>query len=187
MTSPKSNPMTCPPPIAGAGAFPVRTSAPPGGVPESERQGRVFSTKSSGLLAWYNPDSSSWKTFQRSFTEEWETYSESFPRSGTMRNGRLYQRHRWGPHIVGNGSGLWPTPTASDAMLGAFKFKSVLIRHRNLNNRAVCFPRLVCPLILSQLTGSEIAETYESLMGFPVGWTQLPESKDLETPSSRKL
>ncbi len=41
----------------------------------------------------------------------WELYLETFPKSGIMYDGVLYQREIAVPPIYGNGSGLWPTPS----------------------------------------------------------------------------
>ncbi len=38
-----------------------------------------------------------------------EEFSETFPKSGTMRDGKLYQRRKSVPAISGTGCGLWPT------------------------------------------------------------------------------
>ena len=57
------------------------------------------------------------KTSQTCLTETGEIglseYSETFPRSGMMRNGTVYQLPRLAPTITEIGSGLLPTPTAT--------------------------------------------------------------------------
>lgn len=51
---------------------------------------------SSGRLlkpfAWWEPSSSSWRTWQRCLIGEWALYSEPWPAAGLMRNGIAYQR-----------------------------------------------------------------------------------------------
>ena len=47
--------------------------------------------KSSVSLAWYDQNSYSWRTYQQSLVEGWESYSETFPRAGTMQNGCAYE------------------------------------------------------------------------------------------------
>jgi hypothetical protein len=65
-------------------------------------------------FASYDPDSSSWRTFQGSLLAEWETYSETWPPSGMTRNGTAYQRPTSVPPIYATASGLLPTPTTLD-------------------------------------------------------------------------
>ncbi len=45
----------------------------------------------------------------------WETFSGRLPSSGSMRNGVVSQRQALAPRTGGNGSGLWPTATATDS------------------------------------------------------------------------
>ena len=85
-------------------------------------QGLVFSTNSSESYAWYDQDSSSWKTSQRSLLTGWTSFSESFSRQGTMLNGHVFQRQWLEPVTSETGGGLLPTPLASDPERKA-KFK----------------------------------------------------------------
>lgn len=56
-----------------------------------------------------------WKTSQVLFQVDIsESFLETFPKSGTMRDGKLYQRRRVEPVINGIGCGSWPTPNKSD-------------------------------------------------------------------------
>ncbi len=66
------------------------------------------------LLARYDPDTLSWKTSQRCFFEDYQTFSETWPRSGTMRNGIAYRLPTLAHLTVEIESGFWPTPTAMD-------------------------------------------------------------------------
>jgi len=78
------------------------------------RQGLVYSMNSSESYAWYDQDSSSWKTSQRSLITGWTSFSESFTRQGTMLNGHVFQRQWLEPvtsEIVG---GQLPTPRAQE-------------------------------------------------------------------------
>lgn len=69
---------------------------------------------SSDWFARYDPEESSWRTSQASFMEELNTFSEGWPRSGTMRNGLLYERPTLVRPTAGSGSSSWPTATATD-------------------------------------------------------------------------
>src|SRR5262245_35231740 len=56
-------------------------------------------------FASYDPGSCSWRTSQASFLEEWETFSGTWPRSGTTRNGTAYQQPASAPRTSANASG----------------------------------------------------------------------------------
>ena len=69
-----------------------------------------------GLLASFDPATSSWKTAQCSLFADSMSSSLTLPRSGSMRNGTLYQRPRLALPISERESGFWqtlqwPTPT----------------------------------------------------------------------------
>ena len=76
---------------------------------------RVYGLNTGELLANYDQDTSSWRTSQHSLIEDLTKFSDSWPRSGMMRNGIAYQL----PPLVhltdetGYGSSPIPTPTAS--------------------------------------------------------------------------
>lgn len=72
--------------------------------------------KSSAALTWYDHHSCSWKTPQQLLEGDWEPYSETWPRAGTMRAGRCWPLPTWVRPINGNGGGALlgvPTPTSS--------------------------------------------------------------------------
>lgn len=73
-----------------------------------------FGPSSTESFAEYDPDTSSWKTSQGSLLPEWETYSETWPRSGMTRNGKAYRLARLVPPISGGESSLLPTPQAQE-------------------------------------------------------------------------
>lgn len=90
---------------------PARTSAPPGretGLPES---GADSGWKWRESSVKYDPASASWKTRQCSLLGGLETFSETWPRWGTMRNGECWERPMWVRRTEGSGSGYWPTVT----------------------------------------------------------------------------
>lgn len=95
-------------PLAG----PVRTSplpeadsALPASVPDSGGMSR-------DSFARYDPATSSWRTSQRCFLEDWQTFSATWPRSGMMRNGTAYRLPPLARVTDEIGSGLLPTPSA---------------------------------------------------------------------------
>ena len=67
-------------------------------------------------LAYYDPDTSSWRTFQACLLSMTgvpsEKFSGTFPRSGMTRSGMLFRRSRSVPHTFVTGSSLLPTPRA---------------------------------------------------------------------------
>lgn len=64
-------------------------------------------------FAEWSPHMSSWRTFQGSLLEAGSTpFSGPWPNSGSMRNGRLYERPTLERHSNGAGSSSWPTPDA---------------------------------------------------------------------------
>ena len=82
----------------------------------------VCGTNSIESFAYYDPDTSSWKTSQQSFLTDLELFSETWPRQGITVNGVAYQRHLLEPATREIGGGLLPTPLAS-AMDRKSKFK----------------------------------------------------------------
>ena len=101
---------------------PVRTSV----SQEEEKElqtnpDQVYFTNSSESYAWYDQSSLSWKTWQRSLITDWTSFSESFPKQGTMQNGQLYLQVHWEPPTDVRGGGSLPTPTASDVEGGVAK------------------------------------------------------------------
>ena len=100
---------------SSAAVSPAKTSALQARVSGSPVQGPVFGTKCTGSLARYDRDSCSWKTSQRCLDGGWQPYSATFPRSGMTRNGTLFLLQPLVRRTGESGSGLWPTPSATQA------------------------------------------------------------------------
>jgi len=103
------------------GAFPVSQSPKQGTEKASRRlQGLVSGFNSSEPYAWYDQNTSSWKTYQRSLLTEWTSFSETFTRQGTMQNGVVYQAallELATKGIAGGCLDFLPTPTVcNDSM-----------------------------------------------------------------------
>jgi hypothetical protein len=77
---------------------------------ESGESGPVFGLRCTELLAHYDPDLQLWRTLERSLFEDLPMFWDRLPRSGMMRNGRIYEQATWVRRTEGNGSGSWPTP-----------------------------------------------------------------------------
>jgi len=65
-------------------------------------------------LASYDPDTSSWRTFQHSLLGGLTLFSGAWPRSGTMQAGTVYRRQPLAPLTGGTECSLWPTPRATE-------------------------------------------------------------------------
>jgi len=124
------------------------------------------------LLASYDPSSQSLRTSQTCFLAHRQSpalglaeYSRTWPASGMMRNGSIYQLPTLEPGTDGREFGYLPTPTKSDAK-GAPKnryFRS-LASHGNLCEdlrNGPDDPVYPHPDFVMQM------------MGFPIGWLRL--------------
>lgn len=126
-------------------------------------------------LAKYDPDSHSWRTAQCSLLGGLESFSETWPRSGTMRNGVAYPARNLEPTTSATESGLlpkMPTPRASDGKGAQSKDAAQRARDRGFA------PNL--PELIAELEGGGALNPMYSewMMGWPSGWTDL---KPLET------
>jgi hypothetical protein len=70
--------------------------------------------KSLECLTKYDPASRSWRTCQGTF--DWDSIGSSvtWPTSGSMHNGRCWERETWAHPSDGPAYGWWPTVVASD-------------------------------------------------------------------------
>jgi hypothetical protein len=155
--------------------------------------GLVSFTNSCESFAWFDPSTSSWKTYQQSFLTDLTLYLGNWPKQGLMRNGRAYRQVLWAPAIKEIGGGLLPTPRAQEP-------GSTSHTHGDSVMERVClkmgvptkkYPNTLptpvardwkgvgrvdqLPTVLTP-TG---AATYlnpsfvEEMMGFPIGWSAL--------------
>lgn len=120
--------------------FPVRTLALPEKAPGSAASAPGCGESLPGLLARYDRATHSLKIPQTSLLGGSTLCSVTLPRSGTMLNGRLYQRNRRAPDMSGNVSGLWPTITGQDSKNNSSE--SQMKRNTQPLNCAVKFPTL---------------------------------------------
>jgi hypothetical protein len=125
------------------------------------------------LLANFDPATSSWRTSQRCLVEGWTEFSGTWPRSGTMRSGTVFQLQPLAPLTDETGSGLLPTLTARD-----FKSDSCSPAFRAKRDAMTMGKTL--PWVLGGLLNPTWCEWF---MGFPAGWTALERS---EMPLSLK-
>lgn len=97
--------------ISSAEAIPASRSRRPESVAASPTRG-IFGPSSRDYFAYFDRDSSYWKTSQGTFLLGLEPFSETWPDSGTMRNGRAYELQTSAPATSASGCSLWPTADA---------------------------------------------------------------------------
>lgn len=92
----------------------ARTSAEQGSVPVCPAP--VLDSGGSLLepFAWYDPSSSTWKTWARDGAGISETYSGTWSSSGTVQGGIAWKRVMSEPRNSGIGASFWATPTATN-------------------------------------------------------------------------
>lgn len=92
----------------------AKTSALQEKAQESTASGRECGRTWRASLAKFDPASSSWKTAQPSLLGASEEFSVTWPRSGMTAGGQCWELPMLERRTSGTGSGLWPTPVASD-------------------------------------------------------------------------
>jgi hypothetical protein len=149
--------------------FPAQTSAQPAKRSASrETQAGDGWTWPASFAKW-SPASSKWKTRQHCFIEGSAEFSETWPRWGSMRDGECLDLTTSAPTTNANGRGSWPTPCHGSSHWGG-TFQEV----GGSKNK---------------LRGTPIGKLYvnpdfwESLMGWPIGWTG---TAPLETAKTRE-
>lgn len=95
--------------------FPVRISALQEKERESQAQEAGSGESSPGLLAKYDPATHSLKTAQYSLLEDSMCCSPILPKSGSMRNGCVYQQPNAERRILEIEFGFLPTPATIDS------------------------------------------------------------------------
>jgi len=154
---------------SSAGDFPANPSPSQDSSEESRTSvGDGHGCETSSAL--FSLESFSPRTWRRCLgtLKHFESSSATFPTSGSMSSGMLYQRAPWVPHTHDDGCSLWPTPVARD-------FKGYT--HRNRES--------ICNVLREMYggTGRPNPRWIEWLMGFPVGWCEMT-STDSGMPSS---
>ncbi len=94
--------------------FRAKTSALPERVQALTASGPACGRTWHGSLATFDRASSSWRTVQQSLLGDSDECSVTWPRSGMTADGRCWELPMLGRRTSVTGSGLWPTPVASD-------------------------------------------------------------------------
>lgn len=117
-TSETAEHTTSSPSMLSAGGSPARTSATPVRELELTETGRVYGGRCVELLGNLDPATRSLRTSQLCLDGELSKFSQTLPRSGMTRNGKLYRRQTLARRTLESESGLWPTPAACVPNLG---------------------------------------------------------------------
>ena len=178
----------------------ARTSAAPAERLVLEAAAADYGLTIFGSFATYDRNSQSWRTSQISLLGGLTEFSETWPRSGLMRNGTLFRLAPLALPTSETASGLLPTPKASQ---GGVEWDKVHGRNRKGANLKTALVKALLPTPRrcsgARSSGSNRTELYEAtggvigvttlrrfvewMMGYEAGWTDLAHS---ETPSSRK-
>jgi hypothetical protein len=85
---------------------PAKTFPLPDDAKESTVKTAYYGRNSQESFAWYDRDTSSWKTSQLCLSGEWAEFSQTWPAMGTMRNGSVSQPPHSARRIIGIDSSL---------------------------------------------------------------------------------
>lgn len=114
-------------------------------------------------LAKYDHAESTWKTPQLSLLGGSELFLETWPRSGSMRNGVCWARPMLAGSMSDSESGLLPTVTARDYRSDSCSAEVKAARDAHSRGKTL-------PWVLGGLLNPPWAEWH---MGWPEGWTEL--------------
>ena len=96
--------------------------------------------------------------------------SWTWPRSGTMRNGIVYQLPMLARRISGTGYGLLLTPTKNDGFQLTFQLRNPFYTWERLCLGKQMYLSLI--LVAAGKSLPEVVSIYETMMGYPDGWTE---------------
>lgn len=156
-------------PVSHARIFPSLVKALGWRVP-----GPASGSSTPASLASYDRATRSWKTSERLLAGGLMPYSGALPKSGTMRNGRIYEPQMSERHIPARDYGLLPTPTARDS-----RTLSGSQPPRRAKTSGIPLAWLVALSIpKAQRRGRRLnPEWEECLMGYPMRWTDCAVSE----------
>lgn len=167
-------------------AFPVKTLAEQEPAQGSEENEADFGWKWPASFAKFSLQTSSWKTRQCSLLGDLESYSETWPRWGSMRDGECSERTTPELRTSEKEYGFWPTIRASDGERGGRGDLIQAVRG-NQNKHFKMYSTPVADdtghrkkryaqggTALSMQVGGQLNPMWtEWLMGWPSRWTAL--------------
>ena len=124
-----------------------------------------------GSFAKFDPDGYCWRTSQASLllpTGICTPFSETWPKAGLIAGGSAYRLSRSVRPTSEIGSGLWPTPYASDVRTYRLSAPGSQAHDRSL-----------CSIMRRKENGHLSPDWVEWLMGWPMGWTSLEPMTEL--------
>ena len=153
----------------------AKTSVPLGGGLAFQESEAVFGWKWQGSLAKYDHVSSTWKTRQGSLLGGLEKFLETWPAWGFMRDGELLEQTTVASITTESASGSWPTPKARDWRSGGTDPSKVQARiDRRKNQGVIDLPDAACHRLWKPGFSGLLNPSFsESLMRWPIGWTDL--------------
>lgn len=157
---------------------PAKTSALSVRVPDWLESGADCGSSSTDLSPNCAPRGLSRKTSQPFDLVDWMQFSGASLRSGMMRNGTAYPLQPLVPLTGGTGSGLLPTPVASQ------DYKP--LRFLTPSERGGTHGKMLVG-VLGEKNPAEIGRylnpsVCEWMMGFPIGWTDTSSSETQLSP-----
>lgn len=118
----------------------AKISVSPEKAPESKANEAVCGESFTESFAFYDHNSSSWKTSQRCLFGGLMSFSEIWPRAGTMRSGMCSQRQTLARRTSESACSFWPTPNVSgyrsDGELRCLQRKTSPEEFRGMTERA---------------------------------------------------
>lgn len=160
-------------PVSSAKTSPLPASEPALPAPEA-----ASGASMSDAFAFFDPATCSWRTYQVCLlTQQWDVFSETWPRAGMMRNGKASVQEPLVYLMCENESGFLPTPQASDGTflkvnrahlcslkIGSYRHTS----HQGIDGNAKMAD------IAFLVWGGQLNPMYvETMMGFPKNWIKL--------------
>ena len=155
--------------IAFAEASPAKTSQRQAKARASTEREAGCGQSSRVLLAKFDHNTRSWKTPQCSLFGDSDECLETFPKSGTMRDGVLWELTTWVHPTVASESGFWriPTPLASDGSKQQANSKVRHLQKSKFGARVNSVPYWILKNYNMRCTPT----MSEWLMGYPISWT----------------
>lgn len=148
--------------------FRVRTLALREKWLELKANGQDYGLKCGEQFGWLDLDTSSLKTVQLCLFEDLNKSYATFPKSGMMRNGKLYQTSLLDTHTREKDYTLLPTPTKSDHK-ATFANIEPLTRYLESGHQI----RLMDILCQKGFEKWQRVMLLEMVMGFDIGHTEL--------------